>query len=165
MNWINWEKKQESADTTDPILGFNQFILGWSQVLQRYQNWKGLKADFHYFFFFFCGTWASHYCGLSHCGAQAPGAQPLRGMWDLPGAGHEPMSPASAGGLSTTAPPGKPLCPLISNSPFTLPPRPWKTPFKLFDSINLTHISEIMPYLSFCDWLISSSITGLFCLV
>ncbi|XP_073644608.1 serine/threonine-protein phosphatase 6 regulatory ankyrin repeat subunit C isoform X3 [Tursiops truncatus] len=35
-------------------------------------------------------------------------AQPLRGMWDLPGPGHEPVSPASAGGLSTTAPPGKP---------------------------------------------------------
>ncbi len=35
-------------------------------------------------------------------------AQPLRGMWDLPGPGHEPVSPALAGGLSTTAPPGKP---------------------------------------------------------
>ena len=35
-------------------------------------------------------------------------AQPLRGMWDLPAPGHEPVSPASAGGLSTTAPPGKP---------------------------------------------------------
>ena len=33
-------------------------------------------------------------------------AQPLRGMWDLPGPGHKPVSPASAGGLSTTAPPG-----------------------------------------------------------
>uniref|UniRef100_A0A8C6BW04 Uncharacterized protein n=1 Tax=Monodon monoceros TaxID=40151 RepID=A0A8C6BW04_MONMO len=60
----------------------------------------------------------SHCCGLSRCGAQALDAQaqwpwltvqPLRGMWDLPGPGHEPMSPASAGGLSTTAPPGKPL--------------------------------------------------------
>ena len=29
-------------------------------------------------------------------------------MWDLPGPGLEPMSPAPAGGLSTTAPPGKP---------------------------------------------------------
>ena len=29
-------------------------------------------------------------------------------MWDLPGLGHEPVSPASAGGLSTTVPPGKP---------------------------------------------------------
>ncbi|XP_049551010.1 integrin alpha-7 isoform X4 [Orcinus orca] len=29
-------------------------------------------------------------------------------MWDLPGPGHEPASPASAGGLSTAAPPGKP---------------------------------------------------------
>ncbi|XP_049564795.1 ras-related protein Rab-28 isoform X3 [Orcinus orca] len=35
-------------------------------------------------------------------------AQPLRGMWDPPGQGHEPVSPALAGGLSTTAPPGKP---------------------------------------------------------
>ncbi|XP_066890629.1 popeye domain-containing protein 2 isoform X2 [Kogia breviceps] len=44
-------------------------------------------------------------CRLSSCG---PRAQLLRGMWDLPGPGHEPMSPASAGGLPTTAPPGKP---------------------------------------------------------
>ena len=28
-------------------------------------------------------------------------------MWDLPGPGLEPMSPALAGGLLTTAPPGK----------------------------------------------------------
>ena len=29
-------------------------------------------------------------------------------MWDLPGPGLESMSPALAGGFSTTAPPGKP---------------------------------------------------------
>ena len=29
-------------------------------------------------------------------------------MWDLPGPGLEPVSPALAGGPSTTAPPGKP---------------------------------------------------------
>ena len=29
-------------------------------------------------------------------------------MWDLPRAGLEPVSPASAGRFSTTAPPGKP---------------------------------------------------------
>ena len=28
-------------------------------------------------------------------------------MWDLPGPGLEPVSPALAGGLLTTAPPGK----------------------------------------------------------
>ena len=39
---------------------------------------------------------------LSSCGA---GAQLLRGMWDPPGPGLEPLSPAPAGGLSTTAPP------------------------------------------------------------
>ena len=42
---------------------------------------------------------------LSNCGSRA---QPLRGMWDLPGPGFEPVSPALAGGLPTTAPPGKP---------------------------------------------------------
>ena len=43
---------------------------------------------------------------LSSCGSRA---QLLRGMWDLPRPGLEPMSPALAGGFSTTAPPGKPL--------------------------------------------------------
>ena len=42
---------------------------------------------------------------LSNCG---PRAQPLRGMWDPPRPGPEPVSPALAGGLPTTAPPGKP---------------------------------------------------------
>ena len=42
---------------------------------------------------------------LSNCGSRA---QPLRGMWDPPRPGLEPMSPALAGRLSTTAPPGKP---------------------------------------------------------
>ena len=31
----------------------------------------------------------------------------LRGIWDLPGPGIEPVSPALAGGFLTTAPPGK----------------------------------------------------------
>ena len=39
-----------------------------------------------------CGTWASLLCG----------------MWDLPGPGLEPMSPALTGGFLTTAPPEKP---------------------------------------------------------
>ena len=42
---------------------------------------------------------------LSSCGLRA---QLLRGVWDLPRPGLEPMSPALAGRLSTTAPPGKP---------------------------------------------------------
>ena len=41
---------------------------------------------------------------LSSCGTRA---QLLRGMRDPPGPGHEPVSPALAGGLVTTAPPGK----------------------------------------------------------
>ena len=42
---------------------------------------------------------------LSSCGSRA---QLLRGMWDLPRPGLEPASPALAGRVSTTAPPGKP---------------------------------------------------------
>ena len=42
---------------------------------------------------------------LSSCGSRA---QSLRGMWDPPRPGLEPVSPALAGRLSTTAPPGKP---------------------------------------------------------
>ena len=47
--------------------------------------------------------------GLSSCGSRG---QSLRGMWDLPRPGLEPVSPALAGSFSTTAPPGKP--PVIS---------------------------------------------------
>ena len=44
-------------------------------------------------------------CRLSNCGSRA---QLLRGMWDLPGPGLEPVSHALAGGFLTTAPPEKP---------------------------------------------------------
>ena len=42
---------------------------------------------------------------LSSCGSRA---QLLRGMWDPPRPGLEPVSTALAGRFSTTAPPGKP---------------------------------------------------------
>ena len=51
-----------------------------------------------------CDSWALER-RLSSCGARA---QLLRGMWDLPGPGLEPVSPALAAGFLTTAPPGKP---------------------------------------------------------
>ena len=52
---------------------------------------------------------------LSSCGSQA---QWLRGMWDLPRPGLEPVSPALAGRFSTTAPPGKPQV-IFNNSHHT----------------------------------------------
>ena len=48
---------------------------------------------------------------LSNCGSWA---QLLRGMWDLPRPGLEPVSPTLAGRFSTTAPPGKPWNLLIN---------------------------------------------------
>ena len=69
-----------------------------------------------------CGTWASVVAarGLSSCGSQTlerrlsscgARASLRRGMWDLPGPGLEPVSPALAGGFLTTVPPGKPFLP------------------------------------------------------
>ena len=49
-------------------------------------------------------------CRLSSCGSRA---QLLRGMWDPPRPGLEPVSPALAGRLSITAPPGKPPKPSL----------------------------------------------------
>ena len=54
-------------------------------------------------------------CGLSRCGSQAPEhglsnfcpqAPLLCSMWNPPGPRVEPTTPALAGGLSTTGPPG-----------------------------------------------------------
>ena len=50
-----------------------------------------------------CGLRALE-CRLSSCDARA---QLLRSIWDPSGPGLEPMSPALAGGLPTTAPSGK----------------------------------------------------------
>ena len=52
-----------------------------------------------------CGLQALE-CRLSSCCSQA---YLLHGMWDLPGPGLKPMSPALAGGFLTTAPPEKSL--------------------------------------------------------
>ena len=57
----------------------------------------------------------SRRAGPSSWGAQA---QPLHGTWDPPRPGREPSSPALAGRLPATAPPGKPE---IGIFPITLP--------------------------------------------
>ena len=65
-----------------------------------------------------CSAQASHGGSFPCCEAQALGVQAsvvvcgtwgqlLRGMWDLPRPGIEPMSPALAGGFQSTVPPGK----------------------------------------------------------
>ena len=54
---------------------------------------------------------------LSSCGSRA---QALRGMWDPPRPGLEPVSPALAGRFSTTAPPGKPLDTVFKGYPCPL---------------------------------------------
>ena len=50
---------------------------------------------------------------LSNCGSRA---QSLRGTRDPPRPGLEPASPALAGRLSTTAPPGKPFFPVLKKA-------------------------------------------------
>ena len=53
-----------------------------------------------------CGTWAQLELRLNSCDVWA--LLP-HSMWDLPGLGIEPVSPAFAGGFFTTEPPGKAL--------------------------------------------------------
>ena len=61
---------------------------------------------------FSSGGWRALERRLSSCGARA---QLLRGMWDFPRPGLEPISPALAGRFLTTAPPGKStVCILIA---------------------------------------------------
>ena len=76
-----------------------------------------------------CSAWTSYCSGFCCCRASAPGSRGfsscdsrapesgfsghgprdwfLRGMWNLPGSGIEPVSPALTGGLLNTGSPGK----------------------------------------------------------
>ena len=52
---------------------------------------------------------AEHRLQTRRLSSRGPRAQSLRGTWDPPRPGLEPVSPALAGRLPTTAPPGKPV--------------------------------------------------------
>lgn len=69
--------------------------------------------------------------GFGSCGSRAPErslsgsgswALLLRSIWNLPGTGVRPVSPASAGGLLSTVPPGKSLSSEFLE-PFSAAPR------------------------------------------
>ena len=80
---------------------------------------------------------------LSSCGSRA---HPLRGTWDLPRPGLEPVSPALAGRLPTTAPPGKPPQFSLARGSHLHTPRmlqhmiSWTIPFPAF-SISFSSLS------------------------
>ena len=105
-----------------------------------------------------CGAQASHRSGFSCCEAcvlecwlsrVAHGlSHSIRGMWDLPGAGIEPISPVLADRLSTTGPPGTPspsnlwihphqhfawctLCMSQTSTGDNI--QPWRTPFPILN--------------------------------
>ena len=78
------------------LLWYAGFSLQWLLLLQSTgSRLKGFSS---------CGSWALEH-RLSSCGARD---ELLCGMWDLPGPGLEPVSPALAGRFLITAPPGKP---------------------------------------------------------
>ena len=70
---------------------------------------------------------------LSNCGSRA---QLLRGMWDPPRPGLEPVSPAPAGRISTTAPPGKPSVFIIAGGVTVSVENPGEAFEKLLDLIS-----------------------------
>ena len=78
---------------------------------------------------------------LSNCGSWA---QLLGGMWDLPRPGLEPVSPALAGRLSTTASPGKPtLLSYILCSIYVLEIENKKLHFNMWNCVNLQYYYDI----------------------
>ena len=87
------------------LFGFFTFWLLWVSLLGRVSSRCGERGLLPS-----CGTQASRCGGFSCCRAQAPGHTGLvaqRDM-DVPRPGTEPVSPALAGELLTTRPPGKP---------------------------------------------------------
>ena len=80
-------------------------------------------------------------------------------MWDLPGPGLKPVSPALAGGFLTTVPPGKSL------HTYEGVYLPWKGPpmlFSLSACCSLTHkISQDRPYVCWFQYsFINSDLEG-----
>ena len=61
-----------------------------------------------------CGSQSLEY-RLNSCGAEA---YLLHCIWDLPGSGIEPVSPALAGRFSTTEPLGKPCRPALNQATY-----------------------------------------------
>ena len=89
-------------------------------------------TDFSLRWLLFLWSVGSRHAGFSSCGSRAlegklsscgTWALLLRSMWDLPGPGLEPVSPALAGEFLTTAPPGKSksLCETHSGCLFSFP--------------------------------------------
>ena len=74
----------------------------------------------------------------------------LRGMWDLPGPGLQPVSPALAGGFLTTVPPGKPHAEYFNQcEKQRLESRVGEEPLKFF-RIPEIHVLERWHTLSHC---------------
>ena len=79
---------------------------------------SGGHSSLHCSGFYCCTAWALGHSGFSSCGSWAlehglnscgTWAYLLHGVWDLPGPGIKPVSPALAGGFLSKVPPGKSL--------------------------------------------------------
>ena len=116
------------------------FLINFIYLLIYYYYYFLVVLDFHFCAWAFCscGKWEPLFIAvhgpltvtaslvaeqrlqtrkLSSCGSRA---QLLRGMWDLPRPGLEPVSPAFAGRFSTTAPRGKPPFLFVCTAPVQL---------------------------------------------
>ena len=75
-------------------------------------------------------------------------------MWDLPGPGVEPVSPALAGGFLTTAPPGKPLFFFLCRSAFLTLSLPLSHPPSFLPSLpSFLRFSFSVSFFFFCFFL------------
>ena len=118
-SWSNcWRKLRKSASSTSNFFFFNFYlfiylflaVLGLRFCASAFSicdKWGPLFIAVHKLLTIAASLVAEHRLQmrrLSSCGSRA---QLLRGMWDPPRPGLEPVSPALAGRFLTTAPPGK----------------------------------------------------------
>ena len=110
------ENVARQGRSPEPLGFLSRVVIDWlpwvfvpaAKAFSSFSKW-GLPSN--------CRVWASHCGGFSRCRAWALAARASvvvarelsssKIYWDLPGQGINPLSPALAGGFSTTEPPGK----------------------------------------------------------
>ena len=112
LHWVfiaKWRPSLVSVSRSCSLLGCTGFSLWWLLLLQSMgSRHKGFSS---------CSS-QTHELGLRSC---SPWAWLPYGMWNLPGTGIEPMSPALAGEFLTTGSPGKSENPFLAFSSFQRP--------------------------------------------
>ena len=130
---------------------FNLFISGCAGSLRLCRLFSSCSAQAsHCSGFSCCRAWARGCAVFSSCGSQAldgrlnscgPWAQLPIGIWDLPGSGIKPVTPALQGEFLTPGPPEKPLISSSYRTPVILD----QCPSQRSNSTLITSLKTLSP--------------------